>query len=339
MLHRRDLTLIELLLVLTILAAVAASAASFVEEADEQLRYRDTQNRLEAIRRGVLGRSAGEGAGPDGFVADLGALPGSLRELFSREDETGAELLPAWALDDASGAWLALRQGPSDTSSPTGLGFGWRGPYVHSLPRAGGGVSYPDGWGNVDDPSATPADRNFGWKLEVSGADWRVFSLGRDGRLDGTPAPSDPYARDYPSAPLVRGDDYRVDLRGAQLQVSLLEPSSGWPAELRLRLRYLRQGASGPEQVSILADPVTTLPSGSSPGVVTFEFQIGSALPSLVPWGPKALDLVAEPTSGDEVRVGPGNFGWQPLAFPVRRVSVQPRAGLPETLLGTWSES
>lgn len=107
MTHRRGFTLIELLLVVFIMALVAASVSSVVDEEDRQVRWDDTKRRAEAIRQAILGRP--ELPTPNGYVADVGALPGSIQDLIA------PALVPA----------------------------GWRGPYLHTVDGR-----YHDGWGN-----------------------------------------------------------------------------------------------------------------------------------------------------------------------------------------------
>ncbi|MBL4848868.1 MAG: hypothetical protein JKY65_25375 [Planctomycetes bacterium] len=309
---RRSLTLIELLLVLTIMAALAASAASFVEEADDQLRYQDTQNRLTSIREAVLGRAGGSRVKHDGFLADTGRLPLTLSELL----EPGT--LAPWQLDPPA----LLGAAP-----PTGLGFGWRGPYLPSLPRISGDVAYPDGWGNSP-LSGEPAS-DFGWVVQVAGTEFVVRSRGRDGKDGATPA-SDPYAADYPSAPLVIANDHSIQLAGWQVRVRLA--NLGASQVLKLRLRYFGFNGATASQFALLSE-ATTVPAGTS-GPISFTFTLGGD--QVVPWGPKAFDLV-QGVSPDVVVLGPGNGPYVPLALSAQRVELSPRATLPEELPLAWT--
>jgi len=308
----RSLTLIELLLVLTILAALAASAASFVEEADDQLRYQDTQNRLTSLREGILGRAAAGRAKHDGFVADLGRLPATVKELL----EPGS--LPAWQIDPPTLIDASV--------SPTGLGYGWRGPYVPSLPRVSGERAYPDGWGNAG-LSGEPAD-DFGWLVQLSGSELTIQSRGRDGQVGANPA-SDPYAADYPSGALVLATDHALDLNGWSVRAQVSTTSA---RTVRLRLRYFGEVSGAPSQIAYLSQPLV-LAAGAS-GVQTFSFDFGAA--KLVPWGLKALDLVDN--GGDpQVEVfGPGEGGYDDVGG-VQRLELYPRASLPTDLPTGWS--
>jgi type II secretory pathway pseudopilin PulG len=308
----RSLTLIELLLVLTILAALAASAASFVEEADDQLRYQDTQNRLTSLREGVLGRAAAGRAKHDGFVADLGRLPATVKELVD------PGLLPAWQIDPPGLIDLA-------TVPPTGLGYGWRGPYVPSLPRVSGERAYPDGWGNAG-LSGEPAD-DFGWLLQLNGADLTLQSRGRDGKVGATAG--DPYSADYPNGPLIQAADHALDLNGWSVRVQITAASA---QTLRLRLRYFGEVAGAASQIAYLSQPLA-LAAGAN-GAQTFTFDLGAT--KLVPWGLKALDLVDEGGAPLTEFFGPGDGGYAAQSS-VQRLELYPRASLPTDLPAGWS--
>jgi len=308
----RSLTLIELLLVLTILAALAGSAASFVEEADDQLRYQDTQNRLTSLREGILGRAAAGRAKHDGFVADLGRLPVTVKELL----DPGA--LPAWQIDPPTLIDLA-------SVPPTGLGYGWRGPYVPSLPRVSGERAYPDGWGNLG-LSGEPAD-DFGWRVQLSGSDLTIQSRGRGGLVGATPG--DSYSTDYPNGPLVLAADHALDLNGWNVRVHISAASA---STVRLRLRYFGEVAGTPSQIAYLSDALS-LAAGTS-GSQTFTFNLGGS--KLVPWGLKALDLVDDGGAPLTEFNGPGDGGYAAQSG-VQRLELYPRASLPTDLPAGWS--
>ena len=53
--HRLGFTLLELLLVVFILSLIALSAVAIADRADEQLRYDDTNQHLQLIRRATIG--------------------------------------------------------------------------------------------------------------------------------------------------------------------------------------------------------------------------------------------------------------------------------------------
>lgn len=332
-LTRRSLTLIELLLVLMILAALAASAASFVEESDDQFRYQDTQNRLTSIREGILGDAGGGRARHAGFAADLGRLPLATRELL----ELPALAAPPvqgqtleWSIDDGSAGLLASLRG---ADKATGLGFGWRGPYLSSLPNIAGDVLYADGWGNgVGDAT------NFGWEwrgeVEDASGDPRdqdlvVRSLGRGGLADGSPPPSPTdYARDYPATPLIVSEDYAVLLTGQAFSVHVVNNDTS-QRTLRLRVRYFGfKDASdrptflgtAPAQVSLFSDSIDF--EATADRTQSFAFKL-SGDRHYLPLGRVAFDLVDDGTQ--EVSVAPGSYT---TLGPIQLVEVRPRAGI-----------
>lgn len=194
--HARALTLLELLLVVFLLAAVAASAASLADNADLQARHELTKSRREQVREAILGPRQTVNGQPltSGFVADMGRLPTSLRELV---EPVGG--LSPWGFDPAP----TLR----------GVGRGWRGPYLtpdlelappEQPDREGHAPLVRDGWGNV----GLLGDDNFGWRYDLdflsNAGDLGLRSVGRNGR-EGSSTPGDPYAADFPVFPDLAG--------------------------------------------------------------------------------------------------------------------------------------
>jgi prepilin-type N-terminal cleavage/methylation domain-containing protein len=299
-------TLIELLVVVFILAAIAASAASVVGEADEQLRYEDTRNRLGAIRRAVLGRGDAVAPGQtSGFAADMGRLPADLGELL----EQGAQ--PAYAVDPA-----------------TGVGYGWRGPYLHALPSlASGLVEYPDGWGNVAGGGDEP--RDFGWVVSLGPAaatlpeTLTVVSRGAD-RADGGSAL---YSRDYPAGatPLVTRDDHLLNLNGWRVSAVLHNPdlSSAYGETLYLRLTGVRDGALA----AWLSEPLAVSLAADESAASTFVFPTTDAW---VAWGTRALEVVREDPASPGTYVPEGSSIAQ-------AIDLLPRSGRPLRLPAAWS--
>lgn len=206
---RPGFTLVELLLVLVILAAVAASATAMLDGVDRQPSYDLTRDRLEAIRRAIVGPEDGV---PHGFASDTGRLPRSVRELLVRptgpSTPVAEELLDPFEMVD-------------------GVGTGWRGPYLLSSNLTGSNPLFRDGWGNTD----LDGDRDkllSGWTLDPDlgtppGLQLRVVSRGSDGTVDvGTPV--DPYAVDVSRT--ILADDWSVDVAGQQLVVFVHDPGA-----------------------------------------------------------------------------------------------------------------
>jgi len=190
MLSRRGgFTLLELLLVVTVLSAVAWMSLGVVGNNADQVRFEGTRNRLQAIRRAIIGDTSRTINGqPEvrGYVADMGRLPENLQELTTQGSQ------PDYGKDEATKLWR-----------------GWNGPYLP--PGFGATGSYLDGWGNNDGSS------NFGWSLAFdtpNTGDLTVQSLGRDGAADG--AEPELYDADYPApdaAPLIDADEYQREIQ------------------------------------------------------------------------------------------------------------------------------
>lgn len=242
---RRAFTLLELVLVVFVLAALAMSAVSLAGDVDAQSRLEITKQRRQQIREAILGREATVAGTPvaSGFVADMGRLPTSLRELLEPFDDTGAALA-AWA----------------PRSENANVGAGWRGPYLPlEWETDSGGVQRPafrDGWGTRRYTAGTTTlsasdPLNFGWSLttELEGArvvGFDAVSLGRDG-IPGGVAAEDRDLPTYPTPPppggnahlhLVSRDDWLIELEGASAAFSIRNtgPTDIPPDSLRLRL-------------------------------------------------------------------------------------------------------
>lgn len=272
---QRGLTLLEMLVVVFILSAVALMTVSFTGNADDQFRFEETRRRLDQIRGGVVGRpdqTVNGGPVIGGFVADVGRMPNSLKELI--ENPPGPGALPAWGLDNATGLWS-----------------GWRGPYLSVMTEQKSGLkAFRDGWGNI----GTPDPPNYGWSVTVDPAagTLTVVSLGSDGASSGAD-----YAADYPpagSAPLAGRDDHQVNLKGWSVSVKFFNPGDGTgpllpatAADLRARFYYPVNGAV--TSTDSLAATLSPVADGSS-AMVTFQFD--PATDRWVPWGVRATGVV-----------------------------------------------
>ena len=207
---QKGLTLLELLLVMLILSAVAWMAVGVVENNSDQVRFEDTRNRREAIRRAIIGDTSRTVNGqPEirGYVADMGRLPQTIQALISQEycidhpekttqaDCTGAGWI--WSIGDAN-----HDQPDWSYNSTYGLWVGWKGPYLRAKELTGY-QKYLDGWGNDGEGN------DFGWKVTVNPAtDFSLQSLGMDNAAGGTE-----YKADYPptgSETLIVKNDFKL---------------------------------------------------------------------------------------------------------------------------------
>lgn len=253
-------------MVTAILGLIAYMALDTVAQDTSSVRFEDTRTRLTAIRTSVLGRPAtGQSPATAGFIADMGRVPKCPQELMTDQSLalptscTTGVALETWQLDSVT----------SDPSLPpvgTGLGYGWRGPYLHAfrettLPcptlattpatittcsvTGDRPVALRDGWGNMalgrTYDGTTISDPNydlFGWRFfgpDTSG-NLYVQSYGSDGK-DGDSANIGMYANDYPPAAtantgdppdaLVMTQEYQIDLQRQQyLKVRLVNATS-----------------------------------------------------------------------------------------------------------------
>lgn len=181
--NERGLTLLELLMVVTILSAVAWMSLGLVSNNADQVRFEDTRNRLQAIRRAIVGDTSRTLNGqPElrGYVADMGNLPADLNELIAQGTQ------PDYGYDPTYGLWA-----------------GWNGPYLAAAELLGS-PRFQDGWGRNDGSS------NFGWRYVTDpSGDLTIQSYGRDGEPGGT----GDYEADYPPGqPYIAANAYRLSI-------------------------------------------------------------------------------------------------------------------------------
>lgn len=190
-------TLLELLMVVAILSAVAWMALGTVTNDMGQVRYEDTRNRLNAIRKAIIGdtsRTLNGGPQISGYVADIGELPSELNALIQKDYcPDHPEIDNSTDCATAGETWEDSR--PTYTYNSTyGIWAGWRGPYLNAAEL----TDYPkflDGWGNNDDSG------NFGWTYIPDFPDsgeLTVQSLGMDGVSDNDGGGTGDYEADYP---------------------------------------------------------------------------------------------------------------------------------------------
>lgn len=232
-------SLVELTVVLLIITLLAGVALRSTNELSFQVRYEQTKERLEMIRQAILGNPRqiinGQQA-ISGFVADMGRLPYTLRELIEDYDCDGP-------LVDGNGDTNFSNDGGCpwslDLTYNSGLGVGWRGPYLDISGNPNDTDAFTDGWGTqgVDDPSTSnlnEATAYYGWRffdlssLTTNIADAGnliVQSLGKNQKADNSIPLSDGYDNDYPEnyspyfgifypKPLVSLKDWQIIISG-----------------------------------------------------------------------------------------------------------------------------
>ncbi|WP_431066195.1 type II secretion system protein [Methylotuvimicrobium sp.] len=156
-------TLLEMVLVLFLMALVASAGLMLTEGVEDQAQYDETKRRMEIIRKAIVGdptRTVNGSPEISGFVADMGRLPGCIRELLEPIDcEDSPNDLPAWQEDENTDVWS-----------------GWRGPYIAVLPERSGDLRFRDGYGNSDANDAL----NSGWAFLVTSNEISLTSAGFD---------------------------------------------------------------------------------------------------------------------------------------------------------------
>jgi prepilin-type N-terminal cleavage/methylation domain-containing protein len=169
-------TLIEMTVVLLLITLLASVAIRETNSLSFQVRYEQTQERLERIREAILGNPRqiinGQQA-ISGFVADMGRLPDELRELLQPGFcyDSDGNLLPSIKRPSACispSTWtykqVPCSDGVSNTetlcsaaaatwtgknSDPAGLSWGWQGPYLNISGNPDDKDAFVDGWGRM----------------------------------------------------------------------------------------------------------------------------------------------------------------------------------------------
>lgn len=319
----RTFTLLELLLVVFLLAAVAGLASSLGTEVDQQSRYEDTRVRRERIRAAILGQAGATSAGVDGFVADMGRLPLDLRELvegpldpdLAWRPYSATEQLPPGTLD-------SLGQAPRGVSQ----GAGWRGPYLRGElehDASGEFLAYRDGWKQ----SSGRSDPDYGWVFYTSsgalGQDSNLYSLGADGAPDSSPlSGAFSYRWDQPQESegrlLVASRDYLLPLGDLIVRV---RNRSGGPVDLsQVAVAILSpsappRGATGgvtwtlqtSAALGVAGDTLDPGELSAQRGPLRHTASAGGGALDPLPWGRRSLVLVraADPPSDPPVLLGP----------------------------------
>ncbi|MFH1659462.1 MAG: type II secretion system protein [Pseudomonadota bacterium] len=195
-------TLIELLVVVAVLSAASLLAFGVFSEDRTQIRYDDTRQRLQILRRAILGHNGpATGEASAGFVADNGAPPadlvtllqvGALQARAARspifdpkpDDTTCAN---DGSADDITLVATSPATAPNVFAPAAQLVKGHGGDYLGGLAVNG---RFRDGWGNV---SSTDDAVNFGWNTVFDSAakTLTITSLGLDNVSGGSDFGSD----------------------------------------------------------------------------------------------------------------------------------------------------
>ena len=243
-------TLLEVVLVLFLMGLVASAGLMLTENVEDQAKYDETRQRMLMMRQAIIGNSTRTLNGrPEigGFVADMKRLPGCVRELLSSEDCDG-NALALWARD-----------------ASTGVGAGWRGPYLYVSPESDGQRYFRDAYGNSDASDAI----NSGWDYQLSGEKIGLSSKGLDG-VSGT-------GDDVSDAELIMAADWQIN----SIQIRFVNnsstalPSSAEGVKLRVILSNKDDKLDSSNTVSFASGAIPS--SGSV--VKIFNFDASNAVP------------------------------------------------------------
>ncbi|PHS25896.1 MAG: hypothetical protein COA83_04330 [Methylophaga sp.] len=174
-------TLLEMVLVLFLIGLMASATLMLTENVEDQAKYDETKRRMAMMRTAIVGdptRTINGGPEISGFVADMGRLPNCVAELLESGDERSpatdpkehdspcipSEIITAWDID-----------------ASTGLGSGWRGPYIQVLPERNGDLRFRDGYGNTGTDASGAGGTNLDASTvfddeRYSGWSWRLYN-------------------------------------------------------------------------------------------------------------------------------------------------------------------
>jgi len=114
---RRAFSLVELLVVVVVLATLAGFVTPALIDAIGFSEEQVTLKSMGSMREAIIGTE--RVAAPNGYFADAGALPRTVRDLYERPNALGEHFVPPYNVK---------------------TGFGWRGPYLANVT----GVYLPD---------------------------------------------------------------------------------------------------------------------------------------------------------------------------------------------------
>jgi len=283
-------TLLEMVLVLFLVGLMASATLMLTEGVEDQAKYDDTKRRMEIMRKAIVGdptRTVNGGPEISGFVADMGRLPGCVRELLEPLQCDGSPL-GAWSID-----------------ASTGLGFGWRGPYIAVLPERNGDLRFRDGYGNtgtdvsgatgsnLDASNAGDEERDSGWTwklLHTSNASDAIIHLQSYGINGSNKYPKGTTIDDV--VPLVYERNHLINIDSLSGRIRFLDLSTAIPStDLKLILHYPDSSGAPTSETSDFTIDASTAASGYSP-LITFTSG------KYIPMGVRAIQIVCDDVNG-----------------------------------------
>lgn len=256
----RGFTLIELLVVVAVLSAASLLAFGVFSEDRTQIRYDDTRQRLQILRRAILGQNgpAAAGEASAGFVADNGALPTDLVTLL-QPGALSARAVRSPIFDPKPDDSSCANDGSADdialTDPAAQLVKGHGGDYLGGLAVNG---RFRDGWGNV---ATTDDAGNFGWSTVFDGTakTLAIASLGLDNAS--SPAGSTDFAADVGLT--VAANDWLLPIGGWTVTVRNTRGTDIPANKLSLSLLVFLNNAGGGQWLRYATVSLPCLGSGS----------------------------------------------------------------------------
>ncbi|MBE0440361.1 MAG: hypothetical protein IBX57_11535, partial [Gammaproteobacteria bacterium] len=243
-------------LVLFLVGLMASATLMLTEGVEDQAKYDETKRRMDIMRKAIVGdptRTINGSAEISGFAVDMGRLPECVRELLEPLKCDGSAL-GTWSID-----------------AITGIGFGWRGPYIAVLPERNGEHRFRDGYANSDAFDA----QNSGWIFSAD-ASTGIVSLTSQG-FDLTNS-----ADDIADDALVIADDWRINsvyVKFINQNASDALPSSNVDLNLRVYLSDPTNYVTGDDNINTALTVSSSAISASGEGDYLFHFDSSNAIP------------------------------------------------------------
>lgn len=263
-------TLLEMVLVLFLIGLMASATLMLTENIEDQAKYDETKRRMEMMRKAIVGdptRTVNGSPEISGFVVDMGRLPFCVAELLELATEMSPATDPKTYDSPCVGA-PTITIWNSDVS--TGLGFGWRGPYIQVLPERNGDLRFRDGYGNSDSSTALDAQYS-GWiDYDISNAEISVSSDSFDLSIssDDITAPSLIVASDWQINSII------VNLISQNISDALPIDASGADVMLRIFITDVSgaiDGGDGNSSTFHNIDSASIVAGNSVPYTFTFD--------------------------------------------------------------------
>lgn len=276
-------SLLELLIVIGLLGLVAMSTTTLIINTGENERQAETERRWNEIRKAIIGDpnlSLNGSPYISGYVADMGRLPSSVRELVDQtatydhdNNIATAEIIEPYDHDNNPAtpditinqpAWTTTALSTVTAGMTGQLSSGWRGPYLYTA----GSQFFRDGWANVNTAIADNDAINYGWDVTHTPAvnphcstvpDCTVMTVTSLG--DNNAAEGSGFNEDFPAAGINIVNSAEWQLNGAiSFAVVFNSPPGANQGGLELRVYFVEGGAITEEVSTTQFSLLTTNP-------------------------------------------------------------------------------